>query len=100
MVYIYSSRFNSSVISSSGVITYKQNQKPIDNWIDELNLNTSDESLTSGGISEMTMMWLTQESLPKIEIEPFSGTLIGYIEFIVNFKEIYLLNDPRIMYLL
>ena len=81
MVYIYSSRFNSSVISSSGVITYKQNQKPIDNWVDELNLNTSDESLTSGGISEMTMMWLIQESLPKIEIELFSGTLIGYIGF-------------------
>ena len=55
-VHIYSSRFNSNDASSSGVITYVQNQEPIDSWIEELNLNTSDESVTCGDISEMTMM--------------------------------------------
>ena len=54
---------------------------------------------------EMTMMWFIQQSLPKIELKPFSGTPIDWIEFIVKFKElihdqIYLRNDQRMMYLL
>ena len=56
-------------------------------------------------MSEMTMMWFIQQSLPKIELKPFSGTPIDWIEFIVKFKElthdkIYLRNDQRMMYFL
>ena len=80
----YPSRFNGNDASSSGVIPHRQNQKPVDSWIDELDF-TSPDNLPRGGkdMSEMTIMWFIQQSLPK----PFSGTPIDWIEFIVKFKE-------------
>ena len=61
----YPSRFNGNdAASSSGVIPYRQNQKPVDSWIDELDFNSPD-TLPRGGkdMSEMTMMWFIQPKL-------------------------------------
>ena len=68
----YPSRFNDA--SSCGVIPYRQNQKPVDYWIDELDFNAPD-TLPRGGkdMSEMTMMWFIQQSLPEIELKLSSG---------------------------
>ena len=78
--------------------------KSIDSWIDELNpyeTELIDKNTTN---QDITMAWLLQQNLPRIEIPIFNGSPLKWVEFVIKFKEIvhnhvYLSNTQKLHYL-
>ena len=74
----------------------------MDSWIDDLELNRRNDSLdaNSGAISSSVLMAsLIQQQLPKVEIPPFDGSPLNWVEFIVKFRDVVheqpYLNDKQ-----
>ena len=74
----------------------------VDSWIDDLELNRRNDSLdaNSGAISSSVLMAsLIQQQLPKVEIPPFDGSPLNWVEFIVKFRDVVheqpYLNDKQ-----
>ena len=78
----------------------------MDLWITELvPENYRSKSNTSPfDVDKVTMMWLVQQSLPKIAIPTFDGSPTVWIKFVSKFKDlvhdqVYLRDEQRMFYL-
>ena len=88
------------------VVSFSANQ--VDSWIDELNENRLNRypDVTTGGITpDMTMAWMVQQSLPRVQIPSFDGSPVLWVEFITKFRDLihnqgYLNDTQRSTYLL
>ena len=59
--------------------------KSIDAWIEELSLHEK-QNLSRNTINQdITMAWLLQQNLPRIEIPTFNGSPLKWVEFVIKF---------------
>ena len=81
-----------SVISHSSESNLGVHRNEVDSWIDDLDINRSSYNpldASSGGISAGVLMAsLLQQSLPKVEIPPFNGAALNWVEFVVKFRDV------------
>ena len=64
----------------------------VDSWIDVLNahdLSKTHESPATAS-SDIPVMWLVQQSLPRMEVPNFNGNAMKWIEFVIKFKKLVL----------
>ena len=55
--------------------------------------------------SDIPMMWLVQQSLPKMEVPKFNGNPMKWVEFVIKFRElihdqVYLTVNQRFIFLM
>ena len=79
----------------------------VDGWIDALDANRVDTPFgTAHGITpDVTMAWLVQQTLPRIQIPDFDGSPLLWVEFVKKFRDMvhtpaYLNDVQRKTYLL
>ena len=59
--------------------------KSIDAWIEELSLHEK-QNLSRNTINQdITVAWLLQQNLPRIEIPTFNGSPLKWVEFVIKF---------------
>ena len=62
----------------------------VDSWIDMLNahdLSKKQKSPTTASL-DIPMMWIVQQSLPRMEVPKFNGNPMKWVEFVIKFKEL------------
>ena len=79
----------------------------VDSWIDMLDVfdttvKTETQPLQN---TEISMAWLLQQSLPRMQVPIFDGNPLQWVEFITKYKEIvhdqaYLTNNQKFIYLM
>ena len=79
----------------------------VDAWIDELDINRVDTpfGIARGITQDVTMAWLVQQTLPRIQIPEFDGSPLLWVEFVTKFRDmvhnpVYLNDCQRKNYLL
>ena len=79
----------------------------VDSWIDMLNANYLSKTYKSPttASSDIPMMWLLQQSLPRMEVPKFNGNPMKWVEFVIKFKElahdqVYLIVNQRFIFLM
>ena len=79
----------------------------VDSWIDMLNANYISKTYKSPttASSDIPMMWLLQQSLPRMEVPKFNGNPMKWVEFVIKFKElaqdqVYLIVNQRFIFLM
>ena len=84
---------------------YLLNQdKSVDSRIDELDHCATSNLNTIATSQDITMAWLLQQNLPRIQIPLLNGTPFTWVEFVTKFKDIvhdqnYLNNSQKLHYL-
>ena len=78
--------------------------KSVDAWMDELSPYETQNLSRNATNQDITMAWLLQQNLPRIEIPAFNGSPLQWVEFVIKFKEImhnhvYLNNSQKLHYL-
>ena len=78
----------------------------MDLWISELlpEAYRRKNSTSPLEVDRVTMMWLVQQSLPKIAIPSFDGSPLVWIKFVSKFKDlvhdqVHLRDEQRMFYL-
>ena len=76
----------------------------VDAWIEELSPYETQLLSRNATNQEITLAWLLQQNLPRIEIPTFNGSLLKWVEFVTKFKEtvhnhVYLNNSRKLHYL-
>ena len=79
----------------------------MDSWIDDLDMNRASApcGITPGITADVTMGYLVQQSLPRVQIPEFDGSASLWIEFITKFRDMvhlpaYLSDSQRKTYLI
>ena len=91
-----------------GVVTTAPSKaNDVDAWIDELAVTRVDTPFgaTHGITPDVTMTWLVQQTLPRVQIPEFDGTPLLWVEFVTKFRDMvhnpaYLNDVQRKTYLL
>ena len=94
-------------ISQAATTVHPTCGNDVDGWIDELDVSrvNTPHPITSGITPDVTMAWLVQQSLPRVQIPDFDGSPTLWVEFVSKFKDMvhdpaYLTDSQRKTYLL
>ena len=75
----------------------------VDSWIDLRNTHDLSKTYKSptAASSDIPMIWLVQQSLPKMEVPKFNGDPMKWVEFVMKFRElahdqVYLNIKPKV----
>ena len=66
----------------------------VDAWIDELKVSRVDKpfGIAQGVTHDVTMAWLMQQNLPRMQIPDFDGSPLLWVDFVIKFRD--LVHDP------
>ena len=81
-----------------------ERMKSVDDWIDELRPYETQNLSRNATNQDITMAWILQQNLPRMEIPTFNRSPLQWVEFVIKFKEImhnhvYLNNSQKLHYL-
>ena len=76
-----------------------------DAWIDQLSVHDRERTVQSTSMDHLSMTWLLQMNLPRIQVPVYDGSPTKWLEFVVKFKDLvhdlqFLTNTQRMTYLL
>ena len=79
--------------------------KPVDAWIDELDIDFESTLNPTMSSENMTLRLLAYQGLPRLNIRPFNGSPEDWIDFVINFRDLihlqaHLSNTEKMSYLL
>ena len=80
----------------------------VDSWIDMLDVfdTTVKIEIQSLQNTDISMAWLLQQSLPRMQVPIFDGNQLQWVEFIIKYKEMikhdqaYLTNNQKFINLM
>ena len=76
-----------------------------DAWIDQLSVHGRERTVQSTSMDHISMTWLLQQNLPRIQVPVFDWSPTKWLKFIVKFKNLvndlqFLTNIQKMTYLL
>ena len=76
-----------------------------DAWIDQLSVHDRERTVQSTSMDHLSVTWLLQQNLPRIQVPIYDGSPTKWLEFAVKFKDLvhdlqFLTNTQRMTYLL
>ena len=76
-----------------------------DAWIDQLSVHDRERTVQSTSMDHLSVTWLLQQNLPRIQVPIYDGSPTKWLEFVVKFKDLvhdlqFLTNTQRMTYLL
>eukprot|EP00112_Aurelia_sp_Birch-Aquarium-sp1_P025970 Seg893.7 transcript_id=Seg893.7/GoldUCD/mRNA.D3Y31 product="hypothetical protein" protein_id=Seg893.7/GoldUCD/D3Y31 len=79
--------------------------KPVDAWIDELNIDFESTMNPTMSTANITLRLLAHQGLPRLNISLFNGSTEDWIDFVINFRDLihlqeHLSNTEKMSYLL
>ena len=66
----------------------KEEELSGDAWIDQLNAHDMERPVKSTSMDHLSMTWLMQQNLPRIQTPVFDGSPTKWLEFVVMFKDL------------
>ena len=80
----------------------------VDSWIDMLDVFDITVKIETQSLqnTDISMAWLLQQSLPRMQVPIFDGNQLQWVEFIIKYKEMikhdqaYLTNNQKFINLM
>ena len=84
---------------------YEDVEVSVDAWIDSLDVYEKERAMEAKSMDKLSISWLMQQNLPRIQIPIFDGSPTKWLEFVVKFKDLvhdlqFISNTQKMTYLL